>query len=278
MRSSIRALLAAAVLSWGLAPAAGQAPAQKPGSPASQRPPQTATPQVYPADQVRAGQSLFVQQCGFCHGRDAAGGESGPDLTRSTMVAEDVRGDKVLPLLRSGRADKGMPPFNLPEADLAAIVAFMHDQKTKADSLVGDRRSVEVADLQTGSAEAGERYFKGGGNCTSCHSPTGDLAGVATRFQGLALMQRMLYPVRRGQDPQATATVTLPSGEVVTGKLVHRDEFTIALKDAAGWHRSWPTSNVKFTVKSPIDAHVELLRKYTDGDIHDLMAYLQTLR
>src|SRR6187455_2175976 len=90
----------------GAAPAAPQGRGQ--GSPASQRPPQTATPQQYPAEQVEAGRTRFSAQCGFCHGRDAAGGEGGPDLTRSALVAADVRGDKIRPLLGTGRPDKGM--------------------------------------------------------------------------------------------------------------------------------------------------------------------------
>ena len=77
------------------------------------------------------------------------------------------------------------------------IVAFIHDTKTKAASLEGDRRTVEVADLQTGNADAGKRYFNGAGGCATCHSPTGDFAGLATRLQGLQLMQRMLYPIAR---------------------------------------------------------------------------------
>src|SRR5439155_5848055 len=114
-------------------------------------------------------------QCGFCHGRDAAGGETGPDLTRSTLVAEDSRGDKIGPVVRAGRADRGMPSFDLSDTDLGAMVAFIHDQKTKAESLGGGRRSVEVSDLETGNAEAGRRYFNGAGGCAKCHSPTVDL-------------------------------------------------------------------------------------------------------
>ena len=101
------------------------------------------TPQTYPAELVQRGQGLFAANCGFCHGRDAMGGETGPDLTRSTLVAEDVRGDKIIPLVHTGRVDKGMPPSTLPDADLAAIVAFIHDAKTKADSLEGNRRNVD---------------------------------------------------------------------------------------------------------------------------------------
>jgi cytochrome c oxidase cbb3-type subunit 3 len=247
-------------------------------SPASQRPSQTATPQNYPAAQIEAGQAVFLQQCAFCHGRDAGGGETGPDLTRSSVVTEDVRGDKIGVVVRGGRVDKGMPQFTLSDQDMAAVVAFIHDQKTKADAAEGGRQRVDVADLQTGNADAGKQFFNGTGKCTSCHSTTGDLAGVATRLQGLALMQRMLYPGGRGAVSTATVTVTLPSGEIVTGKMAYRDEFTIALRDASGRYRSWPTDEVKFKVDAPLEAHVELLGKYTDDQVHDVLAYLQTLK
>jgi len=258
----------------GAAPAAPQGRGQ--GSPASQRPPQTATPQQYPPEQVEAGRTRFGAQCGFCHGRDAAGGESGPDLTRSALVAADVRGDRIGSVVRSGR--NGMPPFTLSEPDLAAIVAYIHDQKTQADSAVGGRRSVDVSDLQTGNAPAGQKYFDAA--CTKCHSATGDLAGVATRLQGLALLQRMLYPSGPPRDPNRApqVTVTLADGQRVTGRLAYRDEFTIALTDAAGWYRSWATRQIRFTVDDPLQAHVEQLGKYTDADMHDVLAYLQTLR
>lgn len=247
-------------------------------SPASQKPPQSATPQSYPPAQIEAGQGVFMQQCAFCHGRDAGGGDTGPDLTRSAVVTGDVRGDEIGPVVRGGRVDKGMPQFNLSDQDLAAVVAFIHDQKTKADAAEGGRQRVDLADLQTGNEEAGKQFFNGAGKCTSCHSATGDLAGVATRLQGLALMQRMLYPGGRGAVSTATVTVKLASGETVTGKMAYRDEFTIALRDASGRYRSWPTNEVKFTVDAPLEAHVALLGTYTDNQVHDVLAYLQTLK
>jgi cytochrome c oxidase cbb3-type subunit 3 len=258
----------------GAAPAAPQGRGQ--ASPASQRPPQTATPQQFPPEQVEAGRTRFASQCGFCHGRDAGGGEGGPDLTRSELVAADVRGDRIAPVVRSGR--QNMPGFALSDADMTAIVAFIHDQKTQAESAVGGRRSVDLADLQTGNADAGKRYFDGA--CSRCHSATGDLAGIAARLQGLPLLQRMLYPGGQVRDPKRAAevTVTLPSGQIITGRLAFRDEFTIALTDASGWYRSWATNQVRFTVNDPRLAHVDQLGKYTDADMHDVLAYLQTLR
>ena len=249
-------------------------------SPASQRPPQTKTPQSFPRDQVEAGRTQFVSKCGFCHGRDAAGGAGGADLTRSLLVAEDVRGDRLGPFIRAGRPDQGMPAFPLSDTDLAAVVAFIHDQKLQADISVGGRRSVDAADVESGNAPAGRRYFEAA--CVRCHSATGDLAGVATRHQGLTLLQRMLYPSAAGRGssgraPQ-TVTVTLPSGQTITGRLAYRDEFTIAITDAAGWFRSWPASQVRFTLDDPLQAHVEQLGKYSDDDMHNVLAYLQTLR
>lgn len=249
-------------------------------SPASQRPPQTTVPQSFPREQVETGRTQFASQCGFCHGRDAAGGAGGPDLTRSVLVAEDVRGDRLGPFIRSGRPDRGMPAFPLPDSDLAAVVAFIHDQKSQADRSVGGRRRVDATDLESGDAAAGKRYFEAA--CVRCHSATGDLAGVATRHQGLTLLQRMLYPSAAGRGssgraPQ-TVTVTLPSGQAITGRLAYRDEFIIAITDPAGWHRSWPASQVTFTLDDPLQAHVEQLGKYSDDDMHNVLAYLQTLR
>ncbi len=237
-------------------------------------------------EQIQAGKALFASQCGFCHGRDAAGGESGPDLTASALVEQDAHGDKIGLAVRNGRLAKGMPAFsNIDDQQLAALVAFIHDRKANAKE--GRRRTVDVADLQTGNAEAGMRYFNGAGGCAKCHSSTGDLAGIGGKLQGLELLKRMLYREaetapngRAAEFSNATPTVvvTLPSGQTVTGKLAYRDEFTIGLIDPSGWYRSWPVTRVKFTVTDPLEAHIAQLGKYTDEDIHNVLAYLQTLR
>jgi len=242
---------------------------------------QVQAPQPSPSPQVQAGQTLFAAQCAFCHGREAAGGETGPDLTSSEIVEKDVDGNEIGPVVRTGRSDRGMPQFNLTDTDLAAIVAFIHDEKAKAESKPGRRRNVQPEDLQTGDAEEGKHYFNGAGGCSKCHSPTGDLAGVANRLRGLALLQRMLYP-KPGKsgpaDSPATVTVTMSTGQTVTGKLAYQDEFVIGLTDSSGWYRSWFKGGVKFKVVNPLEAHSEQLGKYTDETMHNVLAYLQTLR
>jgi cytochrome c oxidase cbb3-type subunit 3 len=260
-QNGLRAIVPVCIgLVAGLNSAAAQSP--KPAS------------QSFPPALVESGLSLFAQKCAFCHGRDTAGGETGPDLTRSKLVAEDVAGDKIAPIVKNGRPEKGMPGFELAERDVAGLVAFIHEQKKKADSQQGGRRGVDDSDLQSGNADAGKRYFNGAGTCSTCHSPTGDLAGVAKRHQGLKLEQRMLYP----ESATAKIKVTLPSGQTVAGTLAYRDEFTVGLRDASGWYRSWPVNHIKFTIDAPAEAHAELLGKYSDADIHNLMAYLQTLK
>jgi cytochrome c oxidase cbb3-type subunit 3 len=220
------------------------------------------------------GRSVFQRDCAFCHGRDAGGGESGPDLTRSKLVGEDVAGSKIAPLVRSGLPDRGMPPFKLSDPEMEAVVKFIHTTRAAAEAKPGARRGVDAADLQTGNAETGKKYFEGAGGCASCHSSTGDLAHIASKYRGLGLEQHMLSP----RGVKVKVTVTSRGGEAITGTLKYRDEFTVALEDASGKYRSWAAENVKYTIDDPAAAHVALFEKYTDADIHNLMAYLQTLR
>jgi cytochrome c oxidase cbb3-type subunit 3 len=192
------------------------------------------------------------------------------------MVAADNRGDKLGPFLKIGRPELGMPAFKLSNSDQAAIVAFVHDQKTKFEAVGGGRRDVEAADLLTGNADAGKTYFTA--QCARCHSATGDLAGIAGKFQGLALLQRMLYPAGRPAPARPKATITLASGQIVTGPVATDDEFSVAITDAAGARQVYQKSDVKVTIDDPMSAHFEQLSKYTDKDMHDVYVFLTTLK
>jgi cbb3-type cytochrome c oxidase subunit III len=222
---------------------------------------------------LQAGTALFRQNCAFCHGRDAMGGETGPDLTRSKLVLGDKTGEAIAAVVREGRPEKKMPAFKFSSGEVQSLLAFIHYRINYATEHPGGRRGVDVADLQTGNVEAGRAYFNGAGGCSKCHSPTGDLAGIASRLEGLHLEERMLYP----WDTKSQVTVTLPSGEKISGTLAYLDEFTVALRDANNTYRSWLTSRVHYKVDAPVNAHIEQFPKYTDDDIHNLMAYLQTL-
>ncbi len=229
---------------------------------------------------VQKGAAAFRQDCSFCHGRDATGGESGPDLTRSKVVAQDVNGDKIGVVVRNGRPDKGMPPFQKSDDEIASLAAFIHAQQSAGSSSpgrrrgVGGRKGVDASDLQTGNVEAGKRYFEGEGGCAKCHSVSGDLAGIASRYKGLELEEEMLYP----KYARAKVTVTIPTGQKITGKVAYEDEFTIGITDESGTYHSWRVGDVQYQVDPGLMAHVEQFSKYSDDDVHNLMAYLQTLR
>jgi cytochrome c oxidase cbb3-type subunit 3 len=247
-------------------------------SPASQPRPKSAKPQNYTAEQIRAGEVRFGAQCGFCHGKDAAGGETGPDLTRAELVAQDTHGDKVGPVIRAGRPNAGMPAFaNLSNADLDAIIAFVHSQMDKFAELGGGRRSVDPEDLATGNATAGREYFNGAGKCSSCHSPTGDLAGIGKRFQGLNLLRRILYPSGPG-SPQPKATFLVAGGQTVVAPVVAEDEFSVTVLDPMGARQTYQLSAVKAKIEDPLSAHFDQLGKYSDADMHNVYAYLDTLK
>jgi cytochrome c oxidase cbb3-type subunit 3 len=229
-------------------------------------------------EQVQTGELRFVSQCGFCHGRDAAGGESGPDLTRSELVAADTRGDKIGPLLSAGRPDAGMPSFQIDDEELKAIAAFIHTQANKFAALGGGRRSVEPEDLATGNAQDGRVYFNGAGGCSGCHSATGDLAGLATRYRGLTLLERMLYPGGKPAPAQPKAIFTLPSGQTIIAPLAGEDEFSVTVLDPLGARQTYPKDKVKVKIEDPMSAHFAQLGKYTDAEMHNVLAFLQTLK
>ena len=229
---------------------------------------------------VERGRKQFEQSCGFCHSPDATGAR-GPDLVRSPLVAHDVKGDLIGEVIRHGRPDKGMPPMaTMTDEQVADIAAFLHARTAEALESASVPKSYPVDKLLTGNADAGKAYFNGAGGCKDCHSPTGDLAAVATKYSPIELEAHMLYPGRRDGDAAArtTVVVTLPSGEQIAGSLVHVDDFVVSLRSASGWYRSFSRRGVKVELKDPLAAHRELLDKLTQADVHNLFAYLESLR
>lgn len=225
---------------------------------------------------IARGHSLFKSTCGFCHGEDATGSRA-PDLVRSTIVNHDDHGDLLTPVIRNGRPDKGMPSFStLGDAQIADIVAFLHHQAyaaLRSSHVPGD---YPLAKLLTGNAEAGKAYFNGTGECSKCHSVTGDLASIAKKLKPIELQQAMVYPTNGKKD--RTAVVTLKDGQKFEGKVVHEDEFNIGIICQDGWYRSWPRDDVQVEIHDPLEGHRELTGKYTEADLHNLFAYLETLK
>lgn len=227
---------------------------------------------------VDRGRKQFAESCGFCHGADATGAR-GPDLLRSPLVAHDVKGDQIGEVIRRGRPDKGMPPLaNMTDEQIADIAVFLHARAAEAVESSGIPRAYPVEKLLTGNADAGKAFFNGAGGCKNCHSATGDLANVAGKYSSIELEAHMLYPGHRKEGPRPTAVVTLPSGEQIKGQLVHADDFVIGLREASGWYRSFSRDRVKVEIQDPLAAHREMLSKLTQADVHNLFAYLASLK
>lgn len=221
-----------------------------------------------------AGKQQFQQNCGFCHGPDGRGA-SGPDLIRSSLVSHDVNGNLIGPVVRNGRPEKGMPAFQLPDAEIRQIADFLHAEAKVAAS-VSQTVPLEypLEKLLVGNSDAGKAYFNGEGHCAGCHSPTGDLAHIATKYKPIDLQTRIAFP----SGAVSTVTVTDSSGKTFTGTEVYADEFLISIRDHNGSIHSWNRSIVKIDIHDPLAAHEALLTKYTDKNIHDLFAYLETLK
>jgi cytochrome c oxidase cbb3-type subunit 3 len=221
--------------------------------------------------QVSAGKAQFAQTCGFCHGRDARGA-SGPDLIRSSLVNHDVNGNLIGEVIRNGRPSKGMPAFQLSDAEVRGIAAFLHHEATGAAS-VARRIPAEypVEKLLVGNRAAGEAFFQS--HCRRCHSVTGDLAHLATKYKPFELQARIAFP--SGRKP--TVIVEDGSAKTVKGEEVYQDEFRVTLKDSAGWTHTFKMGpNV--TIEDPLQEHERLLKTYSDANVHDLFAYLEELK
>ena len=231
---------------------------------------------VPPTDAVERGQKQFVIQCGGCHGADARGEDNGLDLVRSVIVLDDEQGSLIGPVLRKGFPNDGMPAFNLSDAQIQDLAAFLRERTQAAIN----RNAYPLQNLLTGNAKDGEAFFNGAGRCNTCHSATGDLAGLASRFQPAQLQTRFLYPRggRGGQGKPTAVTVTPRTGRTVSGTLEAMDDFTVGLRDAEGYYRSFSRDSVKVDVRDPLAAHVQLLKQYTDKNMHDVLSYLVTLK
>jgi cytochrome c oxidase cbb3-type subunit 3 len=236
---------------------------------------QAQTPQPDTKASIERGKVAFTQSCAFCHGADATGAR-GPDLVRSAIVAHDVKGELIGEVIRNGRPDKGMPPLPATPEQIEDITAFLHARAKEAIESSGVPSAYPVEKLLTGSAEKGKAYFEGAGGCKSCHSVSGDLAGISRKYSSIELEAHMLYP----NSKPIEITVTLPTGEKVSGVLSHLDDFSVSLRvgDKTGWYRSFARDTVKVEVRDPLAAHRDLLPKLTQDDMHNLFAYINSLK
>lgn len=238
------------------------------------------------------GKSIYVAECVTCHGNKARGGpdslppaQRGSDLVRSLVVLKDRYGASIGEFLRKGHpVQSGRHSSEIKGEDVINLAHFLHQKMT--DTLRSGPYNKPV-NVLTGSAAAGREFFQGAGGCVKCHSTEGDLRGIGARYDPVALQQKFLFPksfvAARGgggvKPPKPVAVDVAAGGKTVSGVLLHLDDFNVSLRDASGEYRSWTrTPSMKITLHDPYAGHVALLDKYTDKNMHDTVAFLETLK
>jgi cytochrome c oxidase cbb3-type subunit 3 len=263
--------------------------------PAQQRPP--GDPAL-----IARGKTLFEINCRLCHGADLRGGDmGGVNLLRSNLVLTDQHGELILPVVRSGRQNPGMPvmpPFpQIADDDVKALADYIHSvaatMRGQGNPPPGSEPA--VLNIVVGDANAGKAYFAA--KCASCHSATGDLQGIGMRYADPVQLQNSWVSGGGGgrggrggrggaaaggaaRSREVTVTVTTPSGQKLEGRLDRIDDFVVTLTPADGMQRSVRrTGDVpKVEIHDPLEGHQKLLTVYTDKDMHDVTAYLVTLK
>jgi cytochrome c oxidase cbb3-type subunit III len=245
-----------------------------------------------PGDPVRIarGKTLFEINCRGCHGPDLRGGDlGGPNLLRSQLALSDRDGELIVPVIHGSRKEMGMPAIGISDDDAKAVAAYVRSVIAEIGRQGRPPNAGQpVLNIIVGNAAEGQVYFTQ--KCAGCHSTTGDLQGLATRIPDPKTLQttwvsgrpRVQGYGRRRQSSARTvlATVTLPSGESVNGQILQIDDFLISVQLPDGAVRSfrrdgdWP----KVAVQDPMKRHRELLAEYTDNAIHNVTAYLVTLK
>ena len=231
------------------------------------------------------GKRTYIAQCITCHGPKARGTDQGSDLVRSLVILHDRYGSEIGPFLLKGHTTQsGTSSKSFTHAQIEDLSHFLH-QKVGDTLRTGPYNT--VLNVLTGDPKAGEAYFNGAGKCSTCHSPTGDLAGIASKYEPAVLQLKVVFPQtvafgRRtfaGTKKPAIVSVTTPSGEQMSGVLVEMDDFSVSLRDSSGHYRTFErTPELHLEKHDPYAAHVALLDRYTNKDIHDVVAYLETLK
>lgn len=243
-----------------------------------------AFPQHAPGDPaaIERGKGLYGVHCNFCHGSDARGGEGGPNLLRSDLVLNDKNGELIATVVQNGKGE--MPKINLTNEQVSDIAAYIHSFRVAG---YDTSRNVPPSIL-VGNAQEGEAYFKA--TCAGCHSVTGDLKGIGSRFSDPKQLQNYFLMPGGGRGGRGgggaatlkpvTVTVSQPGGKKLEGRLIRIDDFIVILADNEGvQHTVRRDGDVpKVEIHDPLQPHKDLLSKYTDKDIHNLTSYLVTVK
>ena len=227
-------------------------------------------------DKVAAARAapIFQSNCSFCHGPQARG-SSGPSLVVSDVVLGDDHGEHLVPFLKKGRPEKGMPSFaQLPDDQLKDLAEFLHQQVED----VANRGTYHLPNILVGDAEKGKAYVAA--NCMSCHTAA-NFEHIAGKFRSADQLQHgWVWPNRPADNSLAvTATVKMPDGSTMEGRVAQISDFKITLVGSDNQRHvidRAPGTDVQ--MKDPLAPHLTLIPKLKNDDMHNVTAYLETLK
>lgn len=222
-------------------------------------------------DKVAAGRAapLYRKNCAFCHGQRARGA-TGPSLITSDLVLADDHGEHLVPFLKKGRPEKGMPAFATMSArQLTDLAELLHLRVED----VANRGAYHVRNILVGNPAKGEAYVKD--HCMSCHTGA-TFEHIAGRFRSPEQLQRgWIWPVR---DANITARVNTPEG-TISGRVTQLSDFRIMLVDNSGrTHAIDRGAGVVVQMNDPLAAHQQMVTTLANDDMHNVTAYLETLK
>ena len=165
-------------------------------------------------DVLARGKSLYDTNCASCHAPDLRGGANGSNLLRSGVALNDQQGELVA-LAIAGHT----PAINLVMDDAVAVAEYIHSIHATMGgqgSPPGRNPTNVTYNLLVGDVKAGEAQF--GTLCASCHSVTGNLAGIGSKYEDPRALQNAWVSGQggtfgggggRGGSAGSPATVTL---------------------------------------------------------------------
>jgi alcohol dehydrogenase (cytochrome c) len=225
------------------------------------------------AQSLDAGRKGYEARCVSCHGTDGTGGGHGPgfaDVSKPRAATPRALRD----LIRRGIPEAGMPSFQIPDAELDAIVAYV----TMLRAPAADHPS-------PGDPAAGEAFFNGKGNCTSCHMIRGrggllgpDLSNLG-RDRKTAEIERALHEpgareTRRTREPFAAVTLRMKDDTILRGVAKYETAFDLGVQSLDGRFHSIRRSDVAELTREPSLMPVVTA---SGDDMQNLLAYLTRL-
>jgi putative heme-binding domain-containing protein len=224
------------------------------------------------ADAIKSGQGLFRARCADCHGMDGRG-QRAPDLTQ--VWASGRTDDGLFRTLRTGVPGTEMPSVGArtPDDEVWKILAYLRTLSAPAPT-----------DPPRGSAQNGQIVFRI--NCASCHqvSGTGGHLGPDLSRVGAARSRQMLVRQIRGavedfRPGYAPVTLTTADGQIVHGVKKNEDLFSVQIMDTRERIQGYEKEKMRSVANDTRSAMPAFgVERLNDGDLDDLLAYLQTLR